>query len=113
MQQTVLITGGSGGIGLELAKLFANDGYKVVLVARNEDGLAEAAATLRENYNTEVITISKDLFLPESGLELYQEISNKGIQIDVLVNDAGQGAYGLFTEIDLQRQLDIIQLKYF
>lgn len=111
MQQTVLITGGSGGIGLELAKLFAKDNYKVVLVARNEDGLAEAAALLQKNYNTEVITISKDLFLPESGFELYTEISEKGIQIDVLVNDAGQGVYGLFTESDLQRQLDIIQLN--
>jgi short-subunit dehydrogenase len=111
MQQTVLITGGTSGIGLELAKLFAADGYRLVLVARNEQGLAEASTLLTEKFDASVITIAKDLFQPESGNELYQEITEKGLQIDVLVNDAGQGAYGLFVESDLQRQLDIIQLN--
>ena len=111
MQQTVLITGGTSGIGLELAKLFAADGYRLVLVARDQQGLDSAAGHLKEKYNAVVTTISKDLFRPESAKELYQQTREHGLQIDVLVNDAAQGQYGLFTENDLERQLDIIQLN--
>lgn len=111
MKKTALITGGTGGIGLELAKLFANDGYDLVLVARELQGLSAASSTLTEKFGTTVTTISKDLFLPESASEIYREVKDKGIQIDVLVNDAGQGEYGLFVENDLDRQLDIIQLN--
>lgn len=111
MRQTVLITGGTSGIGLELAKLFAADGYHLVLVARDRKGLEAATSIITEKFNIVVTPISKDLFLPDSALELYQELKEKGIQIDVLVNDAGQGEYGLFVENDLKRQLDIIQLN--
>jgi short-subunit dehydrogenase len=111
MEQTVLITGGTSGIGLELAKLFAADDYQLILVARDQEKLNETAATLRDEYHANVITIAKDLFKPESAFELYEEVKGKGIEVDVLVNDAGQGVYGLFTETDLQRQLDIIQLN--
>jgi hypothetical protein len=111
MGQTVLITGGTSGIGRELAKLFAADAYQVILVARDQQKLNETAETLAEIHGAKVITISKDLFKPESALELYQEVSDSGLQVDVLVNDAGQGVYGLFTETELQRQLDIIQLN--
>lgn len=111
MQKTVLITGGTSGIGLELAKLFAADGYHLVLVARHEQGLTEAHNLLSKEFDVKVTTIAKDLFNAESGHELYEEITKKGIQVDVLVNDAGQGVYGLFVESELQRQLDIIQLN--
>jgi uncharacterized protein len=111
MSKTALITGGTSGIGLELAKLFARDGYKIVIVARNEQELQNTASLLRQNYGTEVITFSKDLFHPESAFELYDEVTAKGITIDVLVNDAGQGEYGLFVDTDIRRQLDIIQLN--
>jgi len=111
MNKTVLITGATSGIGLELAKLFAKDGYKLVIVARDEQELASTASMLQQQHNTEVTTISKDLFNPESGFELYDEVAGKGITIDVLVNDAGQGVYGEFVDSDLRRQLDIIQLN--
>jgi short-subunit dehydrogenase len=111
MAHTALITGGTSGIGLELAKLFAGDGYNLVLVARHEEDLTQTANLLNGEFGTNVTTIAKDLFLPESGFELYEEVKQKGIIIDVLVNDAGQGSYGLFVESDLQRQLDIIQLN--
>src|SRR5215217_6867115 len=111
MNKTVLITGGTSGIGLELAKLFANDGYKIVVVARDEQELQNTASLLRQNYGVEVTTFSKDLFLPESGFELYEEVAAKGITVDVLVNDAGQGEYGLFADTDIRRQLNIIQLN--
>ena len=110
-RQYALITGATSGIGLELAKLFAKDGYNLLIVARDEQELAQTAATLKSNSGIEVITIAKDLFEEESGFELYDEIKAKGIKIDVLVNDAGQGQYGEFVDTDIRRELDIIQLN--
>lgn len=109
-QKYALITGATSGIGYELAKLFAKDQYNLVIVARNNDELEKTANELKHS-GVEVITISKDLFKRESPFELYDEIKAKGIRIDVLVNDAGQGQYGLFAETDINRELDIIQLN--
>ena len=105
-----LITGATSGIGLELAKLFAKDKFNLVIVARTEDDL-KRTATVLEQEGVEVITVSKDLFKPNAAFELYEELNSRGIQIDVLVNDAGQGVYGKFIETDLSRELDIIQLN--
>lgn len=105
-----LITGGSMGIGLELAKVFAEEGHHLVLVARNESELNKAKAEL-EGANVEVLTISKDLFQANAAFELYDEIKAKGITIDILVNNAGQGEYGLFADTDIHRELAIIQLN--
>jgi short-subunit dehydrogenase len=110
--QYALVTGGTSGIGLELAKLFAKDGYNLVIVARNEEELTSAAEQLRGiNEDIEVITNSKDLFDPENAFMLYDELQQQGITIDVLVNDAGQGQYGEFKNTDIRRELRIIQLN--
>ena len=105
-----LITGATSGIGYELAKLFAKDGYNLVIAARNEEDLQNTSSQLQQ-YNINVITISKDLFDPENAFDLYNEIILKGIEIDVLVNDAGQGQYGEFIDTDIHRELSIIQLN--
>ncbi len=65
----VQVTGGTSGIGLELSKLFANDGYNMVIVARNEQELAKTGGELRQQYDIDVVTISKDLFYPGNGYE--------------------------------------------
>jgi len=109
--QFVLITGGSEGIGYELAKIFAENNYNLVLVARDEQKLIKAAEQLQVMNNVEVITISKDLFCPGNAFELYDEIVSKDIEIDVLVNNAGQGQYGEFADTDINRLLDIIHLN--
>lgn len=109
-QQTVLITGATSGIGYELAKLFAKEGYNLVIVARNSYELKSKAEEFAQ-YGVEVTPISKDLFQPNAAFELYTEVLEKGIDINILVNDAGQGVYGSLAETDLQRQLDIIQLN--
>ena len=106
-----LITGGTSGIGYELAKLFAKDGYNLVIAARNENELKNTSAELERNFGIDVVTFSKNLFDPENAFDLYNEIILKGIQIDVLVNDAGQGHYGEFVDTDIHRELSIIQLN--
>lgn len=106
-----LITGATSGIGYELAKLFAADKYNLIIVARTEEDLQQRAAEFKNDHGIEVITIAKDLFAPHAAFELYDEIKGRNIQVDVLVNDAAQGQFGLFVEQDIHRLLEIIQLN--
>jgi uncharacterized protein len=106
-----IITGASNGIGYELAKLFAGDGYNLIIVARTAEDLQQRADEFKQQYGVDVIPIAKDLFQPEAPFELYDEVKSKNLTVDVLVNDAGQGQFGLFVETDIRRLLDIIQLN--
>jgi len=106
-----LITGATSGIGYELTKLFAKDGYSLVLVARNAERLQEVAMQLKQEHGVEVTPIPKNLFDRNAAREIYQETKRMGINVDVLVNDAGQGEWGKFMETDLERDLDLIQLN--
>lgn len=110
-KQTVLITGASTGIGNELAKLFAHDKYSLVLVARNEQKLQEVADELKESYNTSSLIITKDLSVPLAAQEIFHELKQKEISIDVLVNNAGVGVYGNFSETDLEKEIKMIDLN--
>jgi short-subunit dehydrogenase len=105
-----LITGGTAGIGFELAKLFAKDKYNLILVSRDQQNLDNASQQLKQE-GIDVITISKDLFNRDEAFALCQEIKDLGIAVDVLVNDAGQGVYGLFKDNDIERELKIIDLN--
>ncbi|HEX8461889.1 MAG TPA: SDR family oxidoreductase [Segetibacter sp.] len=105
-----LITGATEGIGYELAKLFASDGYNLVIVARHSDELKNKAAEF-SRYNVDVIAIEKDLFKREEAFALCEEVQTRNIQIDVLVNNAGQGVYGLFKDTEVERELEIIDLN--
>lgn len=105
-----LITGATEGIGYELAKLFARDGYNLVIVARHEDELKNRAAEFSK-HNIDVIAIAKDLFKREEAFALCAEVESRNISIDVLVNNAGQGVYGLFKDTEVQRELEIIDLN--
>src|SRR5882762_6705646 len=109
--QYALVTGGTNGIGYELAKLLAADGFDLVLVARTQTDLERVATELESAHGIKVRTIAKDLFYPGNAFELTDEISDMGLQIDLLINDAGQGQYGPFIENDINRQLDIIHLN--
>lgn len=106
-----LVTGASSGIGYELAKVFAEKGYNLVITSRSSEELQNIVGEISSQYGVEVISIAKDLFNPQAAMELYEEVKAKGITVNVLVNDAGQGVYGRFIETDLQRQLQIIQLN--
>ncbi|WDF56257.1 SDR family NAD(P)-dependent oxidoreductase [Mucilaginibacter sp. KACC 22063] len=106
-----LITGATSGIGYELAKLFAKDHYNLIIVSRNQAELEQKANELSSQYGVEVMPIAKDLFKREAAFELYEEVNQRGVQVDVLVNDAGQGQFGEFKDTDINRELDIIQLN--
>lgn len=106
-----LITGATSGIGYELARLFAQDSYNLILVARNKERLQQITDELKNRFAVEVTPLEKDLFNPAAAREIYDTTSEMGITVDVLVNDAGQGEWGPFIETDLNRDLEIIQLN--
>jgi short-subunit dehydrogenase len=110
MKNYALITGATSGIGYELAKLFAKDHYNLVLVARDQAELEQVQQQLSET-GINIITLAKDLFIKEHVFDVYYEIEKRGIKIDVLVNNAGQGVYGLFEDTNIDRELNIINLN--
>jgi len=109
--RTALITGASSGIGLELAHLFARDGYRLVLVARNRGALRELGDELQNRYSISVRISPKDLAHPASPGELYQELQEAGIVLDVLVNNAGFGGNGSFLSTDWNNEAEMIQVN--
>ncbi|RZJ31033.1 MAG: SDR family NAD(P)-dependent oxidoreductase [Flavobacterium sp.] len=109
--KTALITGATQGIGLELARCCAKDGYNIILVARHADELQKVATALSEQHQIEAVAMPADLMKPEEAFKLYEQVKASGVQVDVLINDAGQGVYGAFTGTDIHRELDIIQLN--
>ena len=110
--KTVLITGASNGFGMEFAKLFANDGYNLILVARSTDRLKKLGYELQDEHQLEhVCIITSDLTRPEAAQEVYDAVKSSGIEVDVLVNNAGAGLHGFFHDTDLEREQAIIQLN--
>jgi uncharacterized protein len=109
--RTALITGATGGIGLELARCFARDGYQLILVARRAAELNALAQRFVQDHKIKVETISADLSEPRSADELVAEIGRRGLRVDVLVNNAGYGQYGAFIETDADAELRMINLN--
>jgi short-subunit dehydrogenase len=109
--QYALITGATSGIGYELAKLFARDGFNLILVARNDELLQQTSDELKQQYGVEITPLAKDLFDRKAAEQIYNKTKEMGITVNVLVNNAGQGEWGPFVETELQRDLDIIQLN--
>jgi short-subunit dehydrogenase len=111
IRKYALITGATSGFGYEFAKLFAKDGYNLVLVARSEDLLKKVAEEFFQQYGVDTKTIAEDLFEPDAATRVYEETKALGITVDVLVNNAGQGEHGKFIEYDIARDIDLIQLN--
>jgi short-subunit dehydrogenase len=109
--ETVLITGASSGIGLELAKCFAADGCRLILLARNTGALEGLAGELRRLHQIETLVLTADLSHPETPARVFKELQGRGIAVDVLVNNAGFGAQGVFAGLPLQRQLEMIRVN--
>ncbi|HEX7251732.1 MAG TPA: SDR family oxidoreductase [Thermoanaerobaculia bacterium] len=111
MLPATLITGASSGIGRELTKLFAEDRQDLVLVARNRKKLDEFARDLTAAFGVAVRVIARDLARPDAPAEIAKELSNEGIVIHTLVNNAGFGAYGPFGETDGAKELEMLQVN--
>lgn len=111
MRLTALITGASRGIGMELARVFAEAGHDLILVARNEDDLREIKKLLEAKYNINVHIIVKDLTLSEAVREVYDEVKSMPKEVDFLVNNAGFGDYGKFAETDWDKYRKMIDLN--
>ncbi|HUQ84773.1 MAG TPA: SDR family oxidoreductase [Candidatus Limnocylindrales bacterium] len=110
MQKTVLITGGSSGIGFELAKIFGQNNYQLILVANDKEKLENAGDELK-NSGFSVKTIAKDLSNPDSPSQIYEQLKQEEITIDILVNNAGFATYGPFSENDLDKELSELQVN--
>ncbi len=111
MSTTALITGASSGIGRELAKLFAEAGNHLVLVARSEDKLNALANEIKTATGNDAKVMVADLAAIDAGEQLYAQLQNEGIEIDYLVNNAGFGELGKFANITLDRQLNMVRLN--
>jgi uncharacterized protein len=109
--QTVLITGASGGIGYELAKLFARDGYNLALVARSSDKLNQVATDLQGQFGVNVRTIALDLASAPAAKFLFDQMRREAVAVDVLVNNAGFGRFGEFAQMPEEEILGQIHLN--
>src|SRR6185436_14411228 len=108
---TALITGASSGIGLELAREFAREGHRLILVARSGDKLQELASELQGKYKTEVMVIAADLSVMSFGKKIYDQLHQENKRIDFLVNNAGFGDFGFFIESDWAKVEQMINVN--
>lgn len=111
MKKVALITGASSGIGLELAKIHAEKGGDLVLVARSTSKLKDLQSELQEKFGIEVLSVPKDLSIPDSALELYDFVKEQGVHVEYLINNAGFGDFGFFHETEWEKEEMMINLN--
>lgn len=107
--RTALITGATSGIGYALSRVFAREGYDLVLVGRSEERLLQVAEKHRTTMRVRVKTIRGDLSEPSTPERIHEAVMSEGIVIDVLVNNAGFGTYGGFVGTSLEEELAQLQ----
>jgi short-subunit dehydrogenase len=108
---TALVTGASDGIGLEFCRILADRGYDLILVARRKDKLNEIGKSLSAEKDIKCTVISADLSKPQAAQKLFQATQKKSLQVDLLINNAGLLHNGLFTELDLVSQENMINVN--
>lgn len=106
-----LITGASSGIGKCYAQFLAATGRNLVLTARRADALAALGRSLESAHGIRTLSVPKDLSVPTSAAEIYREVTAQGIEVDLLINNAGFGEYGLIHEVSLESNQRMIQLN--
>ncbi len=110
MSETALVTGASHGIGYELSRLLARNGCNLILVARNKQKLRQIADELKDSFGITTKIIVRDLSVGTAPEEIFAECEREAIPVDILVNNAGFQEYGPFSETDLQKELQMIQV---
>jgi short-subunit dehydrogenase len=108
---TTLITGATSGIGLHLAHEFAKHGHPLILVAPVASELEQVATEFRDKHNVAVQTIAKDLREPSAAQEVFDEVQRSGLEVEILVNNAGHGQRGKFWEIPIETDISMIDLN--
>ncbi|WP_233143569.1 SDR family NAD(P)-dependent oxidoreductase [Neiella marina] len=108
---TALITGASGGIGLELARIHAQKGGDLVLVARSKDRLKALKTELEKQYQVRVVVLIEDLSDADAAERIFTKTESLGLSIDVLINNAGFGGHGLFHSRDLADEQAMMQVN--
>ncbi len=108
---TALITGASGGIGAELARYHAARGGDLVLVARSEDKLKALQLELENAHKIKVMVVVADLAQPESADQIFSATEQAGLNIDILINNAGFGGHGKFHERQLRKDQAMMQVN--
>ena len=111
MIKTALITGASSGLGVEFAKLHAQNKDNLVLVARSEDKMLQLKNELEGRYGIKVEVIVKDLSISSAAEDVFQEIVRKGIEVDYLINNAGFGGVGMFATRNFADDLSMINVN--
>ena len=117
-RRTALVTGASGGIGAELARLFARDGWDLVLVARSREGLEKVGQELAQKHGIASHAIPADLTDPAAPQAIFDAVQALGVRVDALVNNAGFGLMGSFVDTgggepatELGRELEMLQVN--
>ena len=110
MGRTALVTGASSGLGEDFARLFAGDGVDLVLVARRRERLESLAGELRQR-NVSVHVISADLAVPEEVERVIRQVQGQGLEVEFLVNNAGLGNVGAFSESTLSSQMTMVDVN--
>ena len=108
---TALITGASSGIGEAYAKALAANKIDLVLVARRQERLNKLKQELEKAHGISVTVLAHDLSLPQSAGDVYSALSQAGIQVDILINNAGFGSTGMFQELPRERELAMSDLR--
>lgn len=111
MSKTVLITGASSGLGAELARCFAAHGHDLILTARREEHLQALCNELHKRYAVRATAIPADLLDEKERRRVVQTIEERRLSVDILINNAGFGDYGLFAEGDSDKQQAMIRLN--
>lgn len=110
-KQYALITGASSGIGEGFGRALARRGRSLILVARSADKLEALARVLRAAHSVDVVVLPSDLSVRGAPAALAKQLAERGLQVDLLINNAGFGARGLFWDLSLDRQLQMIRLN--
>ncbi len=111
MKEVVLLTGASSGIGYEMAKLLAKEEFDLILVARRINRLDQLKHEIIQNNPVAVHTFQVDLSIPGNAEQLYHAIKDRCLRVSALINNAGFGAYGKFTDLPLDVQVGMVNVN--
>jgi hypothetical protein len=111
MKEVAIITGASGGIGYEIALLFAQKKIDILIVARNEKKLQNIKSAIEQQYNISVFCVATDLATSEGIVDINHCVNSNNLSVNYLVNNAGFGDYGFFTERSMEKYSEMLGLN--